>query len=135
VEKQWEPKYPEVEAWSAQVAGFVVTLGRADMTYAHNGVWVPFRVVIPAWFVLMVLLLTCYGLRRRTRMLLRLERAAAGLCGECGYDLRATPHKCPECGTQAKRATVRGIARRFRGPAGRVGAAPFWWVPVCPAGH
>jgi hypothetical protein len=61
------------------------------------------RVRLPHWLLALICgalpftfltLSTCRAVRRR---------AAAGECPKCGYDLRATPERCPECGDVAGR--------------------------------
>jgi len=56
---------------------------------------------LPHWFLLVISLLptALCCVKRWRREHLRVARAAAGLCLICGYDLRASVVRCPECGT------------------------------------
>jgi predicted Zn-ribbon and HTH transcriptional regulator len=52
--------------------------------------------VLLAWWFLFACFATLATLLNRAWRKRRYQRP--GLCRTCGYDLRATPHRCPECG-------------------------------------
>ena len=75
------------------------TIGPAIVSgwrYVDVSWWLPAvtGALLPAWWV-----------RRRAREQ-RAMRKAKGLCLRCGYDLRATPGRCPECGAAASVSTT-----------------------------
>ena len=51
---------------------------------------------VPTWFLTLALALLPLA---RARKCYRARRRLPGCCQHCGYDLRATPERCPECGT------------------------------------
>ena len=52
---------------------------------------------VPYWAVCLPAAAAPLALLWRSRKTRRRQRS--GLCPACGYDLRATPGRCPECGT------------------------------------
>jgi hypothetical protein len=77
----------------------VKSLGDVNMLYMHST-----GVTFPLWPL--ALGLATGGLPSILLLRRRLLRPKAGLCRACGYDLRATPGRCPECGTIAAEAAA-----------------------------
>ena len=80
------PMFQEPPLWQAMTFGDFRTYGGTSFSLSIP-LW-PFTLV-PAVY----LFLTFRRWRRHRR------RIRQGLCLVCGYDLRATPERCPECGT------------------------------------
>lgn len=61
--------------------------------------WPRFRILLPYWipFALSAVVCSTQWIYKKTR---RTQRN--GICYKCGYDLRATPERCPECGNVPK---------------------------------
>lgn len=73
---------------------------RPDLNYPSR--IPPSRMAIltfPTWLPALIALLDVWLSARRTFG--KGRSAGDGRCAQCGYDLRATPHRCPECGSEA----------------------------------
>jgi hypothetical protein len=74
-------------------AGFAYYRSDFNTTYHdHNGNF-------PLWFLMLFTALGPLVAVGRVTLRFRATRRRNGHCLTCGYDLRATPDRCPECGT------------------------------------
>lgn len=62
-----------------------------------GGTW---ELSVPAWFIVGMLMI--FPLMGARSLWIGRHNRRAGRCVKCGYDLRATPDRCPECGEIAK---------------------------------
>lgn len=75
-------------------------------------------VVLPTWFLLpLTAALPALWVRNFVRTL---RRPGPGCCAACGYDLRATPDRCPECGAVPKPPHHPQMQRTATGSSGAV---------------
>jgi len=88
--------YSTLRMYGHAVAGFgVVRTNRMPVPGARYP-WVRI-IMLPDWLIASVF--AAVALLGWLRLRITVIRRKRGCCPTCGYDLRATPDRCPECGT------------------------------------
>jgi hypothetical protein len=94
------PWTPQRIVWARR--GFYFRWDPINGVYGNG--WSTRKIVVPCWLV--ALLLSIPPAAQAWRFIVARRRRNTGLCPRCGYDLRATPDRCPECGTTAIAGTT-----------------------------
>lgn len=84
-----------------EVLGCLVEYGRGRRP--QRSIW---TIEVPCLYIVLASALLPALRITRKHSLARIRRLNPNLCAECGYDLRATPDRCPECGTAANPKSV-----------------------------
>jgi hypothetical protein len=89
--------------WSKEVSesidsGTVAGFGFRDSSLLYKTQLLRQELYIPVWFIV-VLVSIPLAIEFRSS-LKRRRRRIKGLCATCGYDLRSSKDRCPECGVQ-----------------------------------
>jgi hypothetical protein len=82
----------------AQPAKGMPLLFGTSVSKSWRDIWFPIWLLAILFAIAPAYWLSPY--RRRTK------QARLGLCRHCGYDLRASPDRCPECGAERALATT-----------------------------
>jgi hypothetical protein len=72
----------------------------AKVQGSEISIWLPHWLSLLSFSVLPLHWMLSHRVRRAKKL---------GLCSVCGYDLRATPRRCPECGTMIATALVTNL--------------------------
>jgi hypothetical protein len=118
----WRVMRPPEELWGwnyerSGVGDVRSVLGPADREVGPVEFWdwrPDWWVCVRCWGLVAVFAIAPAAWLVIQRPLERRRRLKQGLCGECGYDLRATPGKCPECGSGSGEAETVGRGPPYR---------------------
>jgi hypothetical protein len=90
-QREWRGPFQPGQSFSAWQPSAASLVSVQSAWSVHVSYWLVF--LVAALPILFWMLVAFWRWRRAVR------RARCRLCVTCGYDLRATPDRCPECGT------------------------------------